>query len=108
MGGLGGVKKEEVEKMKRKTFLAEPYKYSVSIYPNGIIIAEENEVLEKFKEMLVPKDVFRSIVEFVNEHDELAEQHAEWFASTVYEIVKVVYREAFKHGWKHAEEELRK
>ncbi len=43
-----------------------------------------------------------------NRCNELAEQHAEWLASTVYEIVKVVYREAFKHGWKHAEEELRK
>jgi len=37
--------------------------------------------------------------------EKLAEEHAEWFASILYEIVKRVYRDAFLHGWKHAEEE---
>jgi len=35
---------------------------------------------------------------------ELAEQHAEWFAR----IAKIIYKEAFLHGYKHGKEVKRK
>jgi hypothetical protein len=34
------------------------------------------------------------------EAEKIAEEHAEWFAKTV----KIIYRDAFIHGWKHAKE----
>lgn len=91
--------------MDRKTFWDGPVRYTVSVHPDGVVITKENTALDDgFKEVFVPRNIIDEISELVRPREELAEQHAEWFASTLYEIVRVVYREAFQHGWKHAEE----
>lgn len=37
-------------------------------------------------------------------NETIAEEHAEWYSKHIAQIAKIIYKDAFEHGYKHGKE----
>ena len=43
----------------------------------------------------------------IKEIEKLAEEHSEWYAKNFSELIKIAYKNAFMHGYKHGKNKPR-